>query len=326
MNDSLFVGIDVSKARLDVAVVPTGEVFGVPNDDDGHARLIAWLRRQNAGVERVVLEATGGYHRAPAYSLFEAGLPVVVVNPRQTRDYARATGRLAKTDRIDAVVLAEFAQAVHPEIRDLGSRAQQALSGLVTRRRQLLSMIVRERQRLDGATSDVVRRDIEATVVFLNGRLASIDSELLDAVERDPEWREHVRLLETVPGVGRVTAVTLLAELPELGALSGKEIAALVGVSPMNRDSGKKRGYRRTIGGRAHVRKALYMAALTAIRFNPAIKSFYQRLRAAGKHGKVALTACMRKLLLSLNAIAKTKQPWRLQPVPAIPTPPSAVP
>lgn len=253
MNDSLFVGIDVSKARLDVAVVPTGEVFGVPNDDDGHARLIAWLRRQNAGVERVVLEATGGYHRAPAYSLFEAGLPVVVVNPRQTRDYARATGQLAKTDRIDAVVLAEFAQAVHPEIRDLGSRAQQALSGLVTRRRQLLSMIVRERQRLDGATSDVVRRDIEATVVFLNERLASIDSELLDAVERDPERRES----RQTPGNG-------------------------------------------TWRGTRH--------------------------RGDTADGKVALTACMRRLLLSLNAIAKTKQPWHLQPVPAFPTPLSAVP
>lgn len=313
MNDTLFIGIDVSKSTLDVAILPTAEVFEVPNDAEGHVRLIERLRAEGT-IERIVLEATGGYERACAFALFTADLPVVVVNPRQTRDYARATGRLAKTDRIDAISLAQFAKAVEPELRDLGTPERQELAALVARRRQLVTMIGSEQQRLKTATSDVVRADLDRSLAFLKQSLKKLEKALLEAVKHDQEWRARVELLESVPGIGRITALTLLAELPELGNLSAKEIAALVGVAPMNRDSGKNRGYRRTIGGRARVRKVLYMAALTAAHHNPTLQAFYERLRAAGKHGKVALTAVMRKLLVTLNAMIKTNRAWQPQP------------
>jgi len=313
VNDTLFIGIDVSKSTLDVAILPTAEVFEVPNDAEGHVRLIERLRAEGT-IERIVLEATGGYERACAFALFTADLPVVVVNPRQTRDYARATGRLAKTDRIDAISLAQFAKAVEPELRDLGTPERQELAALVARRRQLVTMIGSEQQRLKTATSDVVRADLDRSLAFLKQSLKKLEKALLEAVKHDQEWRARVELLESVPGIGRITALTLLAELPELGNLSAKEIAALVGVAPMNRDSGKNRGYRRTIGGRARVRKVLYMAALTAAHHNPTLQAFYERLRAAGKHGKVALTAVMRKLLVTLNAMIKTNRAWQPQP------------
>ena len=313
MKEPLFIGIDVSKAQLDVALLPTGEVFDLPNDAHGHARLVERLKVME-DIERIVLEATGGYERACAFALFIADLPVVVVNPRQTRDYARATGRLAKTDRIDAISLAQFARSVEPELRDLGTPERQELAALVARRRQLVTMIGSERQRLKAATSDVVRADLERSLAFLADGLKELEKALLEAVKMDPEWRSLVELLESVPGIGRITALTLLAELPELGQLSAKQIAALVGVAPMNRDSGRNRGYRRTIGGRARVRKVMYMAALAASRHNPTLKAFYDRLRAAGKHAKVALTAVMRKLLITLNAMIKSHQPWQPRP------------
>lgn len=314
MTQATFIGIDVSKAKLDVAILPTGEVLEVPNDPDGHARLTKRLKAEGE-IERLVLEATGGYERACAHALFAAGLPVVVVNPRQTRDFARATGQLAKTDRIDARSLAEFAKAVKPELRELGTRAQQELSELVGRRRQLVTLIGSEKQRLQQATSDVVKADLQRSLAFLVQSLEELERALLAAVKSDSHWRERLALLASAPGVGLITALTLIAELPELGSLSAKEIAALVGVAPMNRDSGKVRGRRRTIGGRARVRKVLYMAALTATRHNPALKAFYQRLRAAGKLAKVALIAVMRKLLVTLNAMLKNNQTW--QPLPS---------
>ena len=312
MKEPLFIGIDVSKEKLDVAILPTAEIFEIPNDAEGHARLIERIEGEK-GIERIVLEATGGYERACAFALFTSDLPVVVVNPRQTRDYARATGRLAKTDGIDAISLAQFAKAVEPELRDLGTPERHELAALVARRRQLVTMIGSEQQRLKTATSDLVHVDIKRSIDFLTTSLNDLEKALLDAVKHDPEWRERVELLESVPGIGHITALTLLAELPELGHLSAKQIAALVGVAPMNRDSGKSRGYRRTIGGRARVRKVMYMAALTATRHNPTLQTFYQRLRATGKHGKVALTAVMRKLLITLNAMIKSNQPWQPQ-------------
>jgi transposase len=243
-------------------------------------------------------------------------LPIARVNPRQTRDFARASGRTAKTDRIDAIALAEFARALRPPVRDLGTEHQHALEALIHRRRQLVVMIGSEKQRQQANRDPRVAKSLRALLSTLEGERVSIERELLRAIEADPGWRARLALLQTVPGVGLVTALTLLAELPELGSLGAKNIAALVGVAPMNRDSGRKRGVRRTIGGRSSVRKVLYMAALTASKYNPAIKAFYERLRAAGKPAKVALTACMRKLLTILNAIAKSGHTWEPQPTP----------
>lgn len=308
------VGIDVGKDHLDVATLPTGETYRVTNDANGHAELIERLQALN-DVDRIVVEATGGYERAVTLALADAGLPVARVNPRQTRDFARASGRTAKTDRIDAIALAEFARALHPPVRDLGTERQHALEALIHRRRQLVVMIGSERQRHAASRNPVVRKSIQTLVATLENEQRGIERELLRAIEADPGWRERLALLQSVPGVGLVTALTLLAELPELGSLSEKHLAALVGVAPMNRDSGRHRGQRRTIGGRSSVRKVLYMAALTATQRNPVIQAFYERLRAAGKPAKVALTACMRKLLTILNAIAKTGRGWEPRPI-----------
>lgn len=309
MNEPYVVGIDVGKDRLDVAILPSGEMFDLPNDVDGHQRLIERLNASGE-IDRVVLEATGGYERQVAFALFEAGFPVAIINPRQTRDFAKATGRLAKTDRIDAVALAEFALAIRPELRDLGTPKQQELANLIARRRQLVTMIGSEQQRLKAASSDLVKEDITVTLAFLNERIQQIEAELHDRIRLDPTWRARGKLLKSVPGVGEITSFTLLATLPELGTLNAKQIAALVGVAPMNNDSGRKRGKRRTKGGRSSVRKVLYMATLTAVRWNPTLKAFYGRLITAGKLPKVALTACMRKLLVILNAMVKHDTPW----------------
>jgi transposase len=308
------VGIDVGKDHLDVATLPTGETYRVSNDPSGHAELIEGLHALE-DLDRIVLEATGGYERACALALADAGLPVAVVNPRQTRDFARASGRTAKTDRIDALALAEFARALRPPVRDLGNERQHALEDLIHRRRQLVVMIGSERQRHAASRNPIVRKSIHKLIGALEGEQRGIERELLRAIEADPGWRERLALLQAVPGVGLVTALTLLAELPELGHLSEKRIAALVGVAPMNRDSGRKHGMRRTIGGRSSVRKVLYMAALSASQRNPVIQAFYARLRAAGKPAKVALTACMRKLLTILNAITKTGRSWEPRPI-----------
>jgi transposase len=303
-----FVGIDVAKAQLEFAVRPSGETGTVANDEAGIHELVT--RCRGLPPTLIVLEATGGYEAATAAALATAGLPVVVANPRQVRDFAKATGQLAKTDALDAQILALFAERVRPAPRPLPDATVRALDALLTRRRQLLGMLTAERNRLLVA-APAVRRDLQQHIRFLERRVREADGELHTAVKASPAWRVKDDLLQSVPGVGRVVSLTLLAELPELGRLSHKEIAALVGVAPLNRDSGTLRGKRLVYGGRAPVRAALYMAALVASRCNPVIRAFYQRLRTAGKPAKVALTACMRKLLTILNAMARSGLPWQ---------------
>jgi len=303
----LFIGIDVAKAQLEFACRPSGETGTVRNDDGGIRELGARCRALTPAL--IVLEATGGYEAAVVAALVTAGLPVVVANPRQIRDFAKATGQLAKTDALDAQVLALFAERVRPALRLLPDDAVQALDARLTRRRQLVDMLTAERNRLLLARPPV-RRDLQQHIRYLERRLREADDDLHTAVKASPVWRVKDDLLQSVPGVGRVVSLTLLAELPELGRLSHKEIAALVGVAPLNHDSGTLRGKRLVYGGRAPVRAVLYMAALVASKCNPVIRAFYQHLRAAGKPAKVALTACMRKLLTILNAIARSGIPW----------------
>jgi len=307
-SSAVYVGIDVASAELVVAVRPTAEGWSVPNDDAGVATVVRRLRLLAPAV--IVLEATGGYERAVVAALAAAGLPVVVANPRQVRDFARATGQLAKTDQVDAAVLALFAERVHPEPRALPDAATQALDAVLTRRRQLLDMLTAERNRLAQAVP-AVRRDVQAHIRWLERRLGDLDRDLDALIQHSPVWRAKDNLLRSVPGVGPVVSRTLLGALPELGALTHKQIAALAGVAPMARDSGLWRGRRRITGGRAAVRATLYMAALVATRHNPTIRGFYQRLRAAGKPKKVALTACMHKLLTILNAMVRANAVWR---------------
>jgi transposase len=260
----------------------------------------------------VILEATGGFERPVAAASAAAGLPIAVVNPRQARDFARATGRLAKTDRIDAQILARFAQAVRPAPRPVPEEEAQALAEITTlRRRRLVGMLTAENNRLGAATTKLVRKRLRAHVRWLEKELSRTDRDLEEAINESPTWRENEELLRGVPGVGPVVARTLLAELPELGSLPPKQLAALVGVAPLNRDSGAFRGRRAVWGGRATVRAALYMGALVATRHNPQIKEFYERLLGAGKPRKVALVACMRKLPIILNAMLKNRTPWR---------------
>jgi transposase len=304
-----FVGIDVAKARLDLALEPSGEAWSVTNDAAGIQDLAS--RLAPLGPTLIVLEATGGYEAAVTATLASAGLPVVVTNPRQVRDFAKACGRLAKTDALDARILARFAAQVRPAPRPLPTEAAQLLDSLLTRRRQLVEMLTAETNRL-GVARGPVRRDITQHIRWLKRRLADADGELKAAIQASPVWRAKDDLLQSVPGVGRVLSLTLLAELPELGRLSRREIAALVGVAPLNRDSGRRRGPRVVWGGRAPVRAVLYMGALAATRANPVIRAFFERLRAAGKPAKVALTACMRKLLTILNAMVHHDTRWRL--------------
>ncbi len=310
MAAPVFVGIDVSKDTLDVATRPVSSVVQVTNDEAGVRALLARLRASAPTL--IVLEATGGYERAAVAALAAAGLPVVVANPRQVRAFARATGQLAKTDAIDAALLALFAERVRPEIRRLPDAEAQALDALLTRRRQLLEMLVAEQNRHALATPPV-RRGIAQHVRWLQRRLEDVDGDLDRAVQASPVWRTKENLLRSVPGVGPVLSRTLLGELPELGRLGRKEIAALVGVAPLARDSGHFRGHRGAWGGRATIRPALYMAAVSATRCNPSIRLFYQRLRDAGKPAKVALVACMRKLLVILNAMMRHGTAWRLE-------------
>jgi len=305
----VYVGIDVAKDWLDVAQRPGGEAWRVPSDERGVAALVERLKSVRPTL--VVLEATGGLQIPAVAALAAAGLRTVVVNPRQVRQFAGATGRLAKTDAIDAQVLAQFGEAVRPEVRPLPGAATQELSALVARRRQLIEMLTAEKNRLRLA-AEKVRPNIEAHIRWLEGELLDLEGGLGDVIRSSPVWREQDNLLRSVPGVGPVLSFVLLADLPELGKLSRKEIAALVGVAPLNRDSGQFRGRRQVWGGRSHVRTALYMATLVASRYNPAIKSFYQRLLSVGKPKKVALTACMRKLLTILNAMMRHQAPWEM--------------
>lgn len=306
---SLAVGVDVSKARLDLAFSNEQPGLAVDNNPAGQAQIVEVLKK--AGPSRIVLEATGGYERAVVAELAAAGLPVAVVNPRQVRDFAKATGRLAKTDAIDAKVLALFAVAIQPPLRPLNDEETQVFAELLARRRQLIQMRVAESNRLAQARDRRVRKSIEGVIELLNRQIADIDDDIGRHIQDSPIWKEKQALLLAVEGVGPTTARTLLAELPELGKASRQEIAALVGLAPFNRDSGKARGRRTIAGGRASVRSVLYMATLTATRYNPITRKHYQHLLAAGKRKKVALVACMRKLLTILNAILREKKPWR---------------
>jgi transposase len=307
--EQVFVGIDVAKDRLDVHVRPSGEAFAVARDGEGLAALIERLR--TLGARLIVLEATGGYEQVAAAALGAARLPLAVVNPRQVRDFARALGRLAKTDRLDAEAIALFAERVQPEPRPLPDEQARLLGELVARRRQVIEMIVAEGNRARQLESRRLKRRIERHRTALQKELTELDRELDDTIRGTPIWRDAEDLLKSVPGVGDATARTLLADLPELGTLDRKEIAALVGVAPFNRDSGQRRGKRTTWGGRATVRAALYMAALVASRRNPVIAAFYGRLLDAGKPKKLALIACMRKLLTILNAMLRDRRPWQ---------------
>jgi len=304
-----FVGIDVAKDRLDVHLRPSDQAFALGRDDAGLEALVERLTALTPAL--VVLEATGGFEVAVAGALAAAGLPLVVVNPRQIRDFARATGRLAKTDRLDAEAIARFAEAVQPAPRPVPSAAARALGELVARRRQLVEMITSEGQRRRQARDPRLGRRLEAHLSWLQQELAALETDLDDAVRGTPAWRATEDLLASVPGIGKTSARTLIAELPELGRLDRRRIAALVGVAPINRDSGTFRGRRMVVGGRASVRTALYMPTLTAIRHNPALQAFYQRLIRRGRPAKVAITACMRKLLVILNAILRDHRPWQ---------------
>ncbi len=310
----LYAGVDVSKGRLDVCCVRRGETteheaFSVPNDDAGIDALVGRLAEARPAL--VVLEATGGFERSVVAVLAAAELPVAVVNPRQVRDFARATGRLAKTDRIDAGILARFAEAVRPAPRPVPDEEAQAFGAILARRRQVVDMLTAEKNRLGSARTKPVAKRIRAHIRWLEKELERTDHDLDEAIHQSPTLRENDALLRSVPGVGPVLARTLLAELPELGTLEHKRLAALVGVAPLNRDSGTLRGRRAVWGGRAGVRAALYMGALVAARRNPVVREFYERLLAAGKPKKVALVACMRKLLVILNAVLKHRTPWR---------------
>lgn len=302
-----FVGIDVAKAESVVALTPQGEHFTVAHDPAALTELAQRLRKLRP--DRIVLEATGGYEAVVVSVLAAARLPVIVVNPRQVRDFARSTGQLAKTDAIDAQVLAAFAKAIELEVRPLPDAAAKTLQALVSRRRQLVEMLTTERNRLFLAEA-AVTPSIHEVIRVLAHQLKDVDDDLGKRLRQSPVWREAQDLLKTVPGIGDVTSATLLALLPELGQLSTKAIAKLVGVAPLNRDSGTWRGKRKVWGGRAPVRAVLFMAALVASRWNPVIHALYQRLLTAGKPKKLALTACMHKLLTILNAILRHHQPW----------------
>jgi transposase len=305
--ESPYVGIDVSKNQLDIAVRPAGDTWSMPNDVSGITEVVQGLAQLHPAL--VVLEATGGLQMPLAAALATAGLPLAMVNPRQVRDFARAIGRLAKTDRLDAQVLAHFAEAVRPTPYPLPDAQTQELTALLTRRHQVVEMLTAEKNRLRSAR-ELVHRRVQDHICWLEQELADLDDDLERTLRKSPLWPEKDNLLRSVPGIGRVVSITLLADLPELGTLSRHQIAALVGVAPLNRDSGRFRGKRMVWGGRARVRAALYMAALTASRYNPIIKAFYHRLCGVGKARKVALTACMRKLLIILNSMVKHQQTW----------------
>lgn len=301
------VGIDVSKAVLDIAVLPTGEQLQIANDTDGIEQLRSKLT--SAEVDLVVMEATGGYETAVATALAGAGLRVAVVNPRQVRDFAKASGRLAKNDRIDAQVIAAFGQAIEPEIVRLPDEKTRELEALLVRRRQLVAMRVQEVNRL-GLMQGAMRKNIKAHIDWLEKQIDKLNIDLTAALRSSPAWRAKDELLQSFNGVGRITSSTLTVELPELGQLNRRAITALVGLAPFNRDSGLMRGRRSIYGGRSHVRATLYMATTTAIRSNPVIRAFYERLKARGKPHKVAMVACMRKTLTILNAMVRQSTPW----------------
>lgn len=303
----IFVGIDVCKAQLDAAIRPTGQTLSMPNDQAGINSLVKQLKKRRPTL--VVFEATGGLERQRMLALIRAEIPTVMANPRQVRDFAKATGQLAKTDRIDAAILAHYADAVRPSPRPLPDELALKLKSLIARRRQIIDMIVIEKNHLASAPKEI-QKTIAEHIAYLNGDLDKADHDLDQFVDQNPLWKEKQQLLSSAPGIGPVCSRTLLAELPELGTLDGKRISALAGLAPFPRNSGTLKGRRTIWGGRATVRCTLYMATLVATRFNPVIREFYKRLKAKGKLTKVALVACMRKLLTILNAMVKNKTTW----------------
>jgi transposase len=307
MSTEHFVGIDVSKDKLDVAVHPTHQLFNVDNDQNDLEELVQAL--QDLQPVLIVFESTGGYELLAATTLYAAGLPVVIINARQIRDFAKSVGKLAKTDKIDAQIIAHFASAVRPEVRPFKDKVTQELTALVTRRRQIVEMIVAESNRLASATKPS-RRDIKTHIRWLKKRLAQIDTNIKGQIRKHPLFFKKDKILQSTPGVGPTTSATLICGVPELGTMNRKKIATLIGLAPLNRDSGRFRGRRMIWGGRAHVRAVLYMSTLSAIQFNPTIREFYNRLREAGKCNKVAMTACMRKLLTILNAMMRDQRCW----------------
>jgi len=315
-----FIGIDVAQGDFVVAREGVAGSKSYPNTDRGCRDLVKDLSRDGGTVERIVLESTGGYERRVVAALGAAGLPVAVVNPRHVRDFARSKGQLAKTDQIDAHILADFAVSIKPRIKPLPSEEQEALRELLTRHEQLVQMLVAEKTRLlqaEGQSRHALRKKIKNHIKFLEREIVMLDSDLDETLKKSEAWREKDDLLQSVPGIGKGTSRTLLGLVPELGTVSAAEIAKLVGLAPFNRDSGKSRGSRRIGGGRGRVRAMLYMATLSASRHNPVVSLWYQRLLAAGKPRKVALVACMRKLLVVLNQMIKTKTRWQATVAPA---------
>jgi transposase len=309
MTTSSYVGIDVSKDRLDVAVLGVERAWQVENTSKGIAELVQWMQEANA--ELIVVEATGGYHRSVVEALFHAGLSVAVVNPARVRQFARACGLLAKTDKLDAQLLAVFGQRVQPKRYEGKSEAEKQLSALLVRRKQLEEMLKAEQNRLR-TISPSLRGSVERIIANLKEEKKRLEEQIQQFLKEQKAWQEQREILRSAPGVGMVTTATLLADLPELGKLDRKKIAALVGVAPMNYDSGRKRGYRKTKGGRGTVRSVLYMSTLVATRHNPVIQTQYQQMLKRGKLKKVALTACMRKFLIILNAMVRDQQPFRV--------------
>lgn len=303
-----YVGIDVAKAVLDVVMGSDGELVQVENNEGGVAQLLMLLKEATPAL--VVLEATGGYESLVAGAIAAQGIPVAIINPRQVRDFAKATGVLAKTDRIDARVLARFAEAVKPEPRPLPTAEARELQEFLSRRRQIVDMLTMEKNRLSISATERMKKGIRKHIAWLEEALRRANDDIDTAVRNSPAWREQEDLLRSVPGIGPVSARTMLAELPELGTLNRKKIAALVGVAPLNRDSGTMQGTRTCWGGRAAIRQVLYMAAVSAIRCNPVIRRTYKALVARGKKPKVALVACMRKLLTILTAMIRDRRPW----------------
>jgi transposase len=309
------IGIDISKGRLDIAVYETGEIFNYPNSPDSFPEIVK--RFQKLIPKLIVMEASGGYEQELLFSLLINGLPAALVNARQVHNFGKAMGQLAKTDRIDSVLLAHFAQAVQPKIQEAPTTAQIALAELVKRRFAMTEMLSSEKNRLHVTRTKPVKDHIQKHIQWLQSQITDMDRELKTLIQQSDPWRELDALLESVPGVGSVGAVTLMALLPELGQLNRRQIAALAGVAPFNCDSGKRKGQRHIWGGRANVRTALYMCVVSGLRCNPMLQAFYTRLREQGKPSKVALVACIRKLLVVLNTLVKTKSPWdpsRCQP------------
>lgn len=308
MSEELFVGVDVAKDHLDIYVRPLAERFTVENEAAGHAELVARLKGRK--IARIILEATGGYEAPAALALREAGLPACVVNPRQARDFKKSTGKLAKTDAVDAEALAHFGQAIRPPVRALPDAFVRELSALVARRRQLVEMRAAEKNRLAMRQVAEVLRGIRKHIEWLDKQIASLEKDIDKTISKSPLLSTSADQLEGVPGIASVISSSVITELPELGRLNRKQIAALAGVAPYADESGPRKGQRHIRGGRGHVRSMLYMAAVVGVRFNPVLKAFYERLMAKGKLRKVALVACMRKLLTIINAMARTKTSW----------------